>query len=191
MEYEEYWEQIKDKSEELNSIISSYWSTYSNMGTWQFWMVVSFLVLPLILLYFTVDRKRMFELFFFGYTVHMLWTYIDLALERYGYFIHTYFLTPVFPMALSMTASALPVGFLLIYQYCTNKKKNFYLYTLLLSAVFAFGFASLEYRLGLSEFNKGMNQTYLFLIDVGIALISFWFTKLIRRAVYNAKQHSK
>lgn len=190
MEYEEYWAQINDKSEELNSIISSYWNTYSNMGTWQFWMVVSFLVLPLILLYFTVDKKRMFELFFFGYTVHMLWTYIDLALERYGYFIHTYFLTPVFPMALSMTASALPVGFLLIYQYCTNKKKNFYLYTLLLSAVFAFGFASLESQLGLLEFNKGMNQTYLFLIDVGIAFISFWFTKFIRRAVYNAKQHS-
>ncbi|QGH36477.1 hypothetical protein GI584_21565 [Gracilibacillus salitolerans] len=183
MKYKEYWDQIYEKNEELNSIISSYWSNYSDMGTWQFWVVVSLLIFPLFLLYFTVDRKRMFELFFFGYTVHMLWTYVDIILERYGYFVHTYFLTPVLPMALNMTASALPVGFLLIYQYCTNNKKNFYLYTIILSVVFAFGFASLEAHFGLLKFNKGMNQFYVFLIDIVIAFISFWFTKFIRRIV--------
>ncbi|MGP4041877.1 hypothetical protein ACTWP4_18545 [Gracilibacillus sp. D59] len=187
MEYREYWEQIYEKSEELNSIISSYWSNYSNMGTWQFWVVLSLLIFPLFLLYITVDRKRMFELFFFGYTAHILWTYVDIMLERYGYFVHTYFLIPALPMALSMTASALPVGFLLIYQYCTNNKKNFYLYTLILSLVFAFGLASLEAHFGLLKFNKGMNQFYLFLIDIVIAFVSFWFTKFIRRSITNSK----
>ncbi|TXC89815.1 hypothetical protein FS935_15750 [Metabacillus litoralis] len=186
MEYSEYWDKIDSKKEELNSLISSYWDSYSHMGTWQFWTVVALLLFPLVILYFLVDRKRIFELFFFGYTVHVLWTYFEIALERLGLFVHTYFLTPIFPYALSMTASALPVGFLLVYQYCTNRNKNFYLYTLVLSAIFAFGFASVEDYLGLLSFDKGMNQFYLFLIDIVIVFISYRFT-LIVKALSNGR----
>jgi UDP-N-acetylmuramyl pentapeptide phosphotransferase/UDP-N-acetylglucosamine-1-phosphate transferase len=78
-----------------------------------------------------------------------------------------------------MTASALPVGFLLIYQYCTKNKKNFYFYSLVLSAVFSFGFATIEDYFGLVEMRKGLNQIHIFFIDVAIAYISYWFTKLI------------
>lgn len=179
MGYKAYWDEIFTKSEELNALITSYWKDYSNIGTWQFWTVIALLVIPLILVYFAIDRKRIFEVFFFGYTVHILWTYIDIAIEKYGYFVHTYFITPVFPHALNMTVSALPVGFLLLYQYCTNRNKNFYLYTLVLSAIFAFGFASIEQYFGLLEFRKGMNHFYIFLIDVGIGYSAFWLTKIV------------
>lgn len=181
MDYKEFWNKIYEKNNELNSLYSSYWNEYSNLGTWQFWVVISLLVFPLILLYFTVDRKRIFELFFFGYTIHMLWTYIDIAIGRNGYFNHKYFLTPILPIATNITASVLPVGFLLIYQYCTNNKKNFYLYSLILSALFAFGFATVEKYLGFVEFRKGTNQFHIFLIDIGIVFTSYWFTKLIIR----------
>lgn len=179
MDYSDYWKQIYDKNDELSQLISAYWSQYSDMGNWQFWLVLAFLLLPLILLFFTVDRKRMVEIFFFGYTVHILWTYIDQVLASYNYFIHTYFLSSLFPSALSMTASALPVGFLLIYQYCTKHKKNYYFYSLLLSALFAFGFATIEEYMGLVEIRKGLNQLHIFLIDIAISFIAYWFTKLI------------
>ncbi|HWO76539.1 MAG TPA: hypothetical protein VNM69_11690 [Bacillus sp. (in: firmicutes)] len=189
MDYKEYWNQIFKESEELNSLIHSYWHQYSHFGTWQFWVVVSLLIIPLILLYFTVDRKRIFEIFFFGYTVHILWTYAGIALERYGYFVHTYFMSPVFPFSINMSASALPVGFLLVYQYCTNQNKNFYIYTLLISAFFAFGVTSIEQYIGLLEFRKGMNHLYIFLIDLVIVLTSYWFTRIllkIKRSVMAA-----
>ncbi|GAE24923.1 hypothetical protein JCM9140_888 [Halalkalibacter wakoensis JCM 9140] len=179
MSYRQYWDEIYQTTDEVNALIHAFWSEYSHMGTWQFWVSLSFLILPLVLLVFTVDRKRIFEVFFFGYTVHMLWTYTSLPLERYGYFTHTYFITPLLPFALNVTSSALPVGFLLLYQYCTNNKKNFYLFTLLLSAIFAFGFATFEEFLGLVEFRKGTNQLHLFLIDVIIAYMAYWFTKIL------------
>ncbi|MCY9658306.1 hypothetical protein P5G65_02210 [Paenibacillus chondroitinus] len=179
MDFKQYWNQILEKQEELNSQLSSYWSSFSDMGNWQFWVVTSLLVVPLLLVFFIVDRKRIFEIFFFGYTVHMIWTYIDIALGRTGHFTHKYFLTPVLPNALNITVSVLPVGFLLLYQYCTNKNKNFYLYTLLLSAMFAFGFATIEKYMGFVEFRKGTNQFHLFIIDVGIAYIAYWFTRLL------------
>ncbi|WP_085523828.1 hypothetical protein [Tuberibacillus sp. Marseille-P3662] len=179
MDYNEYWNQIYEKSDQLNSLISSYWNHYSNMETWQFWFIVSLLVVPLILLYFKVDRERIFELFFFGYTVNMLWTFTDIALEGSRYLVHLYFFLPMLPYALNLTASLIPVGFILLYQYCTNNKKNFYLFTLLLSAIFSFVFAPIEKYLGFIELRKGFNLIYLFLIDVGIAFISYWFTKII------------
>jgi hypothetical protein len=181
VDYNQFWEQIFNKGEEINSLYSSYWKQYSDFGTWQFWLVFSLLVIPIILLFFTIDRKRIFEIFFFGYTVHMLWSYIDIALGRNGYFVHTSFLTPLLPHATNMTASVLPVGFLLVYQYCTNNKKNFYLLSVILSAVFAFGFASFEEFLGLVEVRKGMNNFYIFLIDIGIVFISNWITKWLLR----------
>ncbi|MBB6452399.1 hypothetical protein HNQ94_000844 [Salirhabdus euzebyi] len=179
MSYKEYWERIFDNNDKFNSLVDSYWQEYSSFGNWQFWVVVFLMVFPLLLLIFMVDRKRIFELFFFGYTVHILWTYIDIILERHNYLVHTYFLLPQLPFALNLTASTLPVGFLLVYQYCTEKKKNFYLYTVILSAIFTFGFATIESYLGLVEFRKGMNQFFLFLLDLGIVLVSFWFTRIL------------
>ncbi|MDQ0270960.1 hypothetical protein [Cytobacillus purgationiresistens] len=179
MDNKDYWQQIHSKGDELNSLLTNYWNQYSDFGTWQFWMVLLLLIAPIILLYFTVDRKRIFELFFFGYTVNMLWTLSDIALGRSGLFVHKYFLIPSLPISTNITASVLPVAFLWLYQYCTSRKNNFYLYTLILSAVFAFGFASLEKYLGLVEFRNGMNQFHLFLFDVGIIFLSYWFTKLI------------
>jgi hypothetical protein len=176
---QQQWERIYDKKVELYSAYSSYWNQYSDFGNWQFWLVLALLLLPLILLVFTVDRKRIFELFFFGYTVHILWAYTDIALGHSGFFVHRYFLLPVLPNATNVTASVLPVGFLLLYQYCTNHKKSFILYTLVLSAVFAFGFASIERYLGLVEFKKGMNQFYLFLIDLVVVFIAYWSTRLL------------
>lgn len=179
LSYQDYWKQITEKNDELTKLISSYWHQYSDMGNWQFWMVLAFLLLPLILLYFLIDRKRVFEIFFFGYTVHILWTYVEQVLANYSHFIHTYFLSPWFPPALSMTASALPVGFLLVYQYCTNHNKNFYVYSALLSAVFAFVFASFEKYMGLVKIERGMHQFYIFLIDIAIVYTAYWFTKLM------------
>lgn len=177
--YDQYWKQLYGQKDKLNELYSSYWNQYSDFGTWQFWVVCFLLVAPLIWVYFVVDRKRIFELFFFGYTVHMIWNYVEIALGRNGYFIHKYFLTPVLPNATNMTASFLPVCFLLLYQYCSNRQKNYYLYSLVLCAVLVFGFASLEVYFGFAEYRNGMNSFYLLLISVAIVYLSYWFTKFV------------
>jgi hypothetical protein len=181
MNFHEYWNDIYAKSKDLNSELISYWKQYSSIDSWQFWFVLILLVAPLILLYFTVDRKRVFEIFFYGYTVHVLWTYTDTLLGSTTLFVHEYFIIPLLPFALSLTSSVLPVGFLLVYQYCTNNQKNFYLYSTILSAIFAFGFATIEEQLGLIEFNNGMNTFYVFLIDIVIAFTAYWITIFVRK----------
>lgn len=181
MDFKEYWNEIYVKTEELNELVSAYWNTYSGLDTWQFWVTFLLFALPLVLLFFTVDRDRVFEVLFFGYTVHILWTYASIILERMNFMNHTYFLLPFLPYSLNVTVSILPVGFLLVYQYTTKHKKNFYLYSILLSAVFAFVFATLEEWMGLLEFHKGANNFHVFLVDITVVFISYWFTLFIKR----------
>lgn len=185
MNYQAYWKEINQTREQLHRLLQSYWSDYSGVGTWPFWLIFTFLIVPLVLLFFTVDRKRIFEIFFFGYTIHILWTYTYIALENAMYLSPRYFLTPFLPFALNITASVLPVGFLLLYQYCTNHNKNFYLYTILLSAIFAFGLASLEQWLGLLELHGGLRKFHLFLIDLIIVFITYGATRLLVRIQAN------
>ncbi|RIW37294.1 hypothetical protein D3H55_04445 [Bacillus salacetis] len=180
MSYEEYWTRLYKTGDELNSLFHLYWTEYSSFTDWQFWVVVILLAGPVFLLFYTVDRSRIFELFFFGYTVHLLWTYVDVPLERYGYFVHPYFIHPIFPYSLNMTAAVLPVSFLLLYQWCTKRKKNFYLHAVLMSLAFSFLFAPLKRYAGLVELRKGMNYFYVFLVDLGVVFISYIFTRLLK-----------
>lgn len=178
---DQYWDEIYNVRDKLNADLISYWKEFSFLDDWQFWLVLALLVLPLVLLYVYVDRTRIFEILFFGFCVHMLWTYTDTLLGFTSLFVHQYFIVPLLPYALSMTSSVLPVGYLFVYQYATNHGKNFYLYAILVSAVFAFVFLPIEDFMGLSEFNKGMNMFYLFLIDLAIAFLSYWLTLFVKR----------
>ncbi len=179
MDFQQYWENIYDTSEKLNSLLLDYWREYSYFDDWQFWVAVGFLVVPLILLFFFVDRKRIFEVLFYGYSVHILWNYTDTLLGSSNYFVHKYFAFPLLPYALSLTSSFLPVGFLLVYQFSTNHNKNVYFYTILFAAIFAFILAPLESVFGLIDLHYGMNYFYIFLIDIVIAFLALWLTKFI------------
>lgn len=181
MDKHQYWDEIYKSREKLNADLISFWKENSFLDDWQFWFVIALLILPLVLLYAYLDRTRIFEILFYGFCVHMLWTYLDTLLGSTSLFVHQYFIVPLLPYALSMTSSVLPVGYMLIYQYVVNNGKNYYLYAILLSALFAFVFLPIEQFMGLSEFNRWMNMFYLFLFDLAIVFISYWLTMFFKR----------
>lgn len=102
---------------------------------------------------------------------------------------HNYFLIPFLPQALGITASLLPVSFMLVYQYCINQNKPFIIWTTGLSAIFAFCFAPIEMLLGLVTIFKGFNIVHIFFIDIAIAMIAYGMTNFFVRT-YMARQSS-
>lgn len=181
MSVKQYWAEINKTSEKVSSLMNSYWHEHSDWGNWQFWVLLLCLLVPLIVLLITLDRKRTFEILFFGYTVHMLWTYTELSLIRLGFMDHFYFLIPFLPQALGITASLIPVSFMLLYQYCMNQEKPFILWITGLSALFAFGFAPIEKLLGFASIYKGFTIVHLFFIDLIISGIAYGMTKFFVR----------
>lgn len=187
MSEQQYWKEINKASEKVTSLITSYWHEYSDWGNWQFWILLIFLLIPLIVLLIKLDRRRTFEILFFGYTVHMLWTYTENSLIRKGYIDHNYFIIPFLPQALGITASFLPVSFMLVYQFCIKNNKNFFVWAAGLSAVMAFVFAPIEKQIGFLSTLKGFTIFHIFLLDIAITMIAYGLTKFFTN-FYKTKQ---
>ncbi|WP_312093956.1 hypothetical protein [Niallia sp.] len=177
MSVKDYWSKINKESEKVSSLMNSYWHEHSDWNNWQFWIILSLLILPLIILLIKVDKEKTLRILFFGYTVHMLWTYTETVLIRMGYMDHHYFLLPFLPQAIGLTSSFLPVSFMFVYQYCIKHEKNFLLWTAVLSAIMAFIFVPIEKQIGFLVMLKGLNNFHIFLIDIIITMIAYGLTK--------------
>ncbi|MDQ0232327.1 hypothetical protein [Metabacillus malikii] len=177
MDQQQLYTRIEEQKEQLLNSLTDYWKAYSGMDTWYFWVNLACVILPLIILLFTIDKKRIFEISFFGYSVHILWANIDSILSLNNYMVHPHTISFLFPVGITMTAVVLPVAFMLMYQYCSNNSKNFYIYMVILSLIFAFVVAPISNMLDLLNLHNGMNYFYLFLIDIVITFASYMLTK--------------
>jgi hypothetical protein len=178
---QEILQTIYDLKEKVSDLRVEHWFKYSNWETWYFWFNIMSIIIPLSILYFKIDRKRLFEICFFGFIVHVTWSNIDSILSSNNYLIHPHGFTHFFPIGITVTAVVIPVFFMLLYQYCTNRGKNFYLYTIILSALIAYGFGYWSKTVELLKMYKGMKLTHLFVIDITVAYVAYWVTKLFVR----------
>ena len=178
MNEQDLLQSIFEYKERISTLRVDHWMEYSNWKTWYFWFNIMSIIIPLTILYFKIDRKRLFEICFFGFIVHVTWSNIDSILSQNNYLIHPHGFTHFLPMGITVTAVLLPVCFMLLYQSYSNKNKSYYLYTIILSAFFAYCFGYISEKVELLIMYKGMKLTYLFLIDIGVAYLAFWVTKL-------------
>ena len=90
---------------------------------------------------------------------------------------------------MSLDGALVPVAFMLVYQWTLNKKKNFYLYAIALSAIFSFGLKPLLVSVNLFGLNKGMNYFYLFLLYCLMFLISKFITNFFLKLQNKVKAY--
>lgn len=165
-----------------------YWWKFSSFDTWQFWVNILMLTVPLIILYFKIDRTKAFHLGFFGYSVHILFTYFDTTLVRFGLISYPYQAIPILHVNFGLDVSLIPVSFMLLYQWTLNNKKNFYLYGTLLSGFLAFIFKPILKSHNLIEWHLWANVLYLFIFYVIIIVLSKWVTNLFSYFEYRGKK---
>lgn len=96
--------QINELQDALAKAWITYWQQYS-MGTWQFWLHLLMFVLPLLALYFLIDRRKALLLGFFGFNVHVWFTYIDAFGIRNVLWNYPFPLTPILPINLALDTS--------------------------------------------------------------------------------------
>ncbi|QDP39908.1 CBO0543 family protein [Radiobacillus deserti] len=170
---------------ELTKDYIKYWNEYSSFDSWQFWVILAMLIFPLILLFFKMDRERAFILGFFGYNVHIWFTYIDMFGAKLGYWSYPYQVMPLFSVNFGLDVSFIPVVYMFLYQWVLKHNKNFYLYFLGLCGILGFVFKPLLVALDLFELNKGATYFHLFLGYITIMIIS----KLITNLFFYFKRH--
>ncbi|MET3682795.1 hypothetical protein ABID56_000885 [Alkalibacillus flavidus] len=64
MTKQSYWQAILQRTDELTQLINEYWRAYSSLSSWPFWLNIVLIITPLVILYFAIDRSRLFEIMF-------------------------------------------------------------------------------------------------------------------------------
>ncbi|MDC3418000.1 CBO0543 family protein [Aquibacillus salsiterrae] len=170
--------ELNQKQAELTKRFIDYWLEYSFFDSWQFWCTLAMLVVPLILLYFKMDRSKALLLGFFGFNVHVWFTYIDTFGVKLNFWNYPYQVIPIMGVNFGLDVSFIPVLFMFLYQWIINNDKNFYLYFTLLSLTLAFGLKPLLVALDLFQLTNGANYFHLLLGYLTVMLMSKWTTNL-------------
>lgn len=171
-------EQINKLQEKLTNAGIDYWLQYSSLNSWQFWFLVGVLVLSLIVLYLSIDRRKALLLGFFGFNVHAWFSKFESSAQELGLWTYSYEIIPFLRASLSVDAAFVPVAFILLYQWTLNNKKNYYLYATGLCLILSFLWNPFLSIIGLLQVDKGIDYFYLLFGYILVMLVSKWITNI-------------
>ncbi len=168
---EEFLQKIRQTTEELYQLQADYWKEFSYFDDLKFWVVVLMLIVPLIILFIKIDRSKILLLGFYGLNYHIWFAYANSAGISLGLWEYPYQVSPLIP-SFALDASLVPIAFMLVYQWTLNKNKNFYLYSTILSAFFAFCMKPILVGHHFFRMFEWVNYLHLFLFYILFFVIS-------------------
>jgi hypothetical protein len=177
-EQSKQFEQLNKLTDELTHSQIGYWQQYSNLNSWQFWFLAGLLVLPLVCLYLFMDRRKALLLGFYGFNVHVWFTYLDEIAIDNGLWNYPYKLIPFLTANFSIGAAFIPVIFMLVYQWTLNHNKNYYLYATGLCLFQAFLWKPALSIIEIFRAANWISYIYLFLVYFAVMLVSKWITNI-------------
>ncbi|MDR3563707.1 MAG: hypothetical protein P4N59_20050 [Negativicutes bacterium] len=168
-------EQLAEMAQLLTQARIENWLGES-LGTWRWWVLLALLFVPWFVWAKLADRKNLLELALFG----MLIMVNSITLDELGFVLSLWHypvdVIPVFPRLTSVDYTAVPIVFMLIYQYFPTWKSFFWALTIV-AALFSFVVEPLIAKLGFYVLVKWM-YWYSFIIYIIMGLLSRWLTKL-------------
>ncbi|MFD1739572.1 CBO0543 family protein [Bacillus salitolerans] len=167
----EHFNKAVELRKESTEAFWEYWHEFAIYTSLEFWIMVSILVVPLIILCFKIDKSKIFLIGFFGYSIHVIFAYTDSYGIGEGLWNYPFQVIPALP-SLSLDSSLVPVAFMLLYQWCLHHKKNYYMYAVILSAVFSFAFKPIIVAMGMFVMYEKINYLHLFIAYVGVAFLA-------------------
>ncbi|WP_078594830.1 CBO0543 family protein [Evansella clarkii] len=184
-----YFNELVSMQKKLTEEGIAYWQLYSDFSSWQFWVCLLILLGPLIVVYFTIDREKIYLISFYGFAVHVLFAYTDQIGIRLGLWGYPYQVLPFIP-SVSLDAALIPVAVMLVYQWTINNNKSFYLYAFITALIFGFGFKPILVINGLFERFQWVNYFHIFLIYIVLFLAAYFLTKLFAWMQKQTKENS-
>jgi hypothetical protein len=168
-----------ETQKKLKDMSIEYWEKYV-FNTWQWWLNIATLLLPLILWWKLVDKKRLLEISVYGFFASVTAVFFDMIGETLVLWDYPYLVIPMDYILIDTDYSILPIAYMLIYQYFPSWK-GFIIANTVLSALFSFVAEPLLVLLGLYEIH-GWKYIYSFPIYVAIAILCKGITKLFLNA---------
>lgn len=173
----EQFDKIVKMGKKSQHELVKYWIDFSLYTSLEYWMMVAILIVPLIYLFFKIDKNRIFLIGFYGYSMHVIFGYLDMYGRNSGLWNYPFPVIPVIP-GLAIDSSLVPVTFMLVFQWTLNHNKNYYLYSIITAIIFSFIFKPLLVGLGLFKMYGSINYLHLFFVYVLVLLTAKFITNV-------------
>ncbi len=137
-----------------------------DLGSWRWWVLVALIIVPWFVWYKLADKKRLVELVMFGLIVMVFTITLDelgFSLSLWSYPVDVIW---IFPRLTSVDYTAVPIIFMLLYQYFSTWK-SFFWALVALSTLFSF---VLEPSIVYFEFYILIKWSYLYSFNIYIIM---------------------
>ncbi len=98
-----------------------HWREYE-LYTFQFWLLMTLLILPWFIWWKLVDKKRFLEIIIYGLLISTTATILDELGCQMNLWEYRYDVEPLFPRLIPMNFTMIPIWYMLIYQYFSKWK---------------------------------------------------------------------
>ena len=142
-------------------------------GTW--WVAVAGLILPLVVWWLKVDKKRLMEIAFFGLMVNIAATFLDVLGSEYMLWEYPVHVIPMVPLLIPIDYVIVPVIQMTLYQRYPNWK-GFLIANTIASALQSFIAEPVAVWINLYHLIH-WRLIYSFPIYILIAVAAKWFTE--------------
>ncbi len=165
------YNEIQTIHEQLSDLRLEYFLN-QNLFTFQWWILLIALIVPWIIWWKFVDRKRIFRILLYGALLMNLVIMLDdLGVENHLW-SYPYQLVPMMPRLVAIDQGIIVVFHMFLYQYF-GKWKTFILANAILAFVFSFIFEPLTVWLGIYEM-ENWRYMYSFPIYILKAILIKW-----------------
>jgi hypothetical protein len=131
-----YLELLKIR-EQLHQVSVTQWKQAS-VFTWEWWLLIGLTIIPLIVWWNIIDKKRAYEIAFYGCMINIFAVILDdigTDLIWWGYPVK---LEPLVPPLLTADSILVPIVLMIVYQLFATSWKSFFIANLIAGAVIAF-----------------------------------------------------
>jgi hypothetical protein len=171
--------ELIDLSEQLKDVRNEHW-LHDVIFTFNWWFLLVLTVLPWIVWWRIVDKKRLLEISLYGTMISIISIMLDDIGSYFVLWIYQYQLIPVSPRLNPIDLTVMPVTYMFIYQYF-RKWKSF----IIAQIVLAFGAAFISEPLftWMEIYNPlYWKSVYSFFIYIAIGIALKWFLQKVVKA---------
>lgn len=88
-----------------------------DLYSWQWYVLLAMLIIPYIIWWKLVDKKRLLPIVTMGLMVISTANWMDQVGTELGWWTYVHKTIPIFPQMIPVNYSMMPVGYMLVYQY--------------------------------------------------------------------------
>ncbi|TVY10748.1 CBO0543 family protein [Paenibacillus cremeus] len=129
--------EVQEARERLHQLDIQLWLKQT-VFTWEWWLLVGFTIIPLMIWWKLLDKRRAYEIAFYGCMINIMAIVLDDIGTNLSWWEYPVKLIPMIPPLLTADSILVPIFFMLVYQLCSSTWPTFMVANLIMALIIAF-----------------------------------------------------